>query len=238
MAERYYVGAYWVNRPESAKECSQRAETYFRLLASLDPNWAHWFGKADTLEEALKLRISPVAATFEALLAQKENRLPIDGYSLALWNGEQHPGATSTDFACGTSSRFVPNVCILDPPTPARSPHGERIVNASTLTQVLRAMAIAWEPDWGVVMSQAFLDRVFPGKLPPVLVGWATYLSRRRGPVPRLPAPVRVEPVENLGTLITLTPERFTADNPSHVELAAHVRSLLDQAGLLSSPQP
>jgi len=76
------------------------------------------------------------------------------------------------------------------------------------------------------------------GKLPPVLVGWATYLSRRRGPVPPLPAPVRVEPVEDLGTLITLTPERFTAENPAHVELAAHVRALLDQAGLLAPAQP
>lgn len=238
MAERYYAGVYWLNRQESAKECAQRAETYFRLLASRDPTWAHWFGKADTLEEALKLRIDPVAATFEALFAQKEYRLLADGYSLGLWNGEQHPGATRTDFACGTSSRFLSNTCVLNPPTPARSPHGERIVNASTMTQVLRAMALAWEPDWGVVMSQAFLDRIFPDKLPPVLVGWVTYLSRRRGPVPPLPAPVRVEPVEELGTLITLTPERFTAENSSHVELAAHVRSLLDQAGLLAPAQP
>ena len=76
------------------------------------------------------------------------------------------------------------------------------------------------------------------GKLPPVLVGWITYLSSRRGPVPALPAPVRVEPVENLGTLITLTPERFTADNPAHVELATHVHSLLDRAGLLAPAQP
>ncbi len=238
MAERYYAGVYWLNRQESAKECARRAETYFRLLAPLDPSWSRWFGKADTLEEALKLRIDPVAASFEALFVQKEHRLLADGYSLGLWNGEQHPGATRTNFACGTSSRFVSNACVLEPPTPARSPHGERIVNASTMTQVLRAMAIAWEPDWGVVMSQAFLDRAFPSKLPPVLVGWVTYLSRHRGPVPRLPAPVRVEPVEDLGTLITLTPERFTAANPSHLELAAHVRALLDQSGLLAPAQP
>jgi hypothetical protein len=238
VPERYYAGAYWSNRPETSLDCARRAETYFRLLASLDPTWAHWFGKADTLEEALKLRIDPVAATFEVLFAQKEYQLPVDGYSLGLWNGEQHPGATRTNFACGISSRFLSNACVLNPPTPARSPHGERIVNASTMTQALRAMALAWEPDWGVVMSQAFLDQIFPGKLPPVLVGWVTYLSHRRGPVPPLPSPVRVEPVENLGTLITLTPERFTADNPTHVELAAHVSVLLDQVGLLAPAQP
>jgi Immunity protein 52 len=239
MLETYYAGVYWLNRHETSKDCARRAETYFCLLASLDPTWAHWFGKADTLEEALKLRIDPVATTFEALLAQKEYQLPIDGYSLGLWNGEQHPGATSTDFTCGCSSRFVPNVCVLEPPTPARSPQGERIVVASTMTQVLRAMAIAWEPDRGVAMSHSHREMLRKdGKLPPVLVGWVTYLSRRRGHVPPLPAPVRVEPVENLGTLITLTPERFTAANPSHVELATHVRALLEEAGLLAPAQP
>jgi hypothetical protein len=44
---------------------------------------------------------------------------------------------------------------------------------------------------------------------------------------------VRVEPVEDKGTLIVLTPERFTAANPAHVELAQRVRGLLDRAGLL-----
>jgi hypothetical protein len=239
MLETYYAGVYWLSRPESSQACARRAETYFRLLASHDPSWIHWFGKADTLEEALKLRIDPVTATFEALFAQKEYQLPVDGYELGLWNGEQHPGATRTNFACGTSSRFVPNVCVLEPPTPGRSPQGDRIVNASTMTQVLRAMALAWEPDRGVVMSHSHRELLRQdGKLPPVLVGWVTYLSRRRGSVPPLPAPVRVEPVEDLGTLITLTPERFTADNPAHVEMAAHVRALLDQAGLLAPAQP
>jgi hypothetical protein len=239
MLETYYAGVYWLNRPEPSHACARRAEAYLHLLASLDHTWAHWFGKADTLEEALKLRIAPVAATFDALFAQEEHQLPVNGYSLGLWNGEQHPGATSINFTCGTSSRFVPNVCVLEPPTPARSPHGERIVNASTMTQVLRAMALAWEPDRGVVMSHPHREMLRQdGKLPPVLVGWITYLSRRRGPIPPLPSPVRVEPVEDLGTLITLTPERFTADNPAHVELAAHVRALLDQAGLLAPAQP
>ena len=239
MLETYYAGVYWLNRPETSQACAQRAETFFRLLASLDPSWAHWFGKADTLEEALKLRIDPVATVFESLFAQKEHQTVRGGYALALWNGDSSTNATTTNFSCGSSSHFVSNVCVLEPPEPARSPAGERIVNAPTMTQVLRAMALAWEPDRGVVLSHSHREMLRKdGKLPAVLVGWVTYLSRRRGPVPPLPAPVRVEPVEELGTLITLTPERFTADNPSHVELATHVRSLLDQAGLLSPPQP
>ncbi|NMO22117.1 Imm52 family immunity protein, partial [Pyxidicoccus fallax] len=53
-----------------------------------------------------------------------------------------------------------------------------------------------------------------------------------------LPAPVRIEPVEDKGTLIILTPERFTASNPEHVALAARVHELLGGAGLLHPLYP
>lgn len=47
-----------------------------------------------------------------------------------------------------------------------------------------------------------------------VWLGWVTYLARHRGAVPPLPTPVRIDPVEDKGTLIVLTPERFTVANP------------------------
>jgi hypothetical protein len=51
--------------------------------------------------------------------------------------------------------------------------------------------------------------------------------------VPPLPPPVQVEPVEDRGSLVILTPERFTASNPEHVALAARVHEVLGHAGLL-----
>jgi hypothetical protein len=69
-------------------------------------------------------------------------------------------------------------------------------------------------------------------------LGWATYFSRRRGEVPPLPTPVRVEPVEDKGTLILLTPERFSTANPAHLELAHHVTETLSRAGLLGPLRP
>jgi len=105
--------------------------------------------------------------------------------------------------------------------------------------QALRALAIAWEQDWGAGMSDAHRNLIMH-KCPDVWLGWVTYLSRRQGRVPPLPAPVRVEPVEELGTLVILTPERFRVSNPEHLALSEQVRELLDQAGLLKSvpPQP
>ncbi|HLL83109.1 MAG TPA: Imm52 family immunity protein, partial [Longimicrobium sp.] len=67
-------------------------------------------------------------------------------------------------------------------------------------------------------------------------VGWLMYFSREQGVVPPLPAPVRIEPVGDKGTLVILTPERLTAANPEHVELGRQVRRLLSKAGLLEDP--
>jgi hypothetical protein len=71
-----------------------------------------------------------------------------------------------------------------------------------------------------------------------IYLGWMTYLSCQRGRVPPLPAPVRTEPVVDRGTLILLTPERFTVANPEHVALARRVRALLEPTGLLGPSHP
>ncbi|MFY0526447.1 Imm52 family immunity protein [Archangium gephyra] len=65
-----------------------------------------------------------------------------------------------------------------------------------------------------------------------------TYLSRRLGSLPPLPAPVRIEPVGTLGWLLVLSPEPMTASNPEHVAFTARVRELLDRAGLIERPKP
>lgn len=52
---------------------------------------------------------------------------------------------------------------------------------------------------------------------------------------PSLPPPVRVESVEEKGSLVILTPERLSID---HVELARTVADSLDRAGLLGPLLP
>lgn len=109
---------------------------------------------------------------------------------------------------------------------------------ATGLTEVVRAMALAWEPECAIATSEAHRDLLPQPPRAGTFVGWVTYFSRRRGSVPPLPAPVRVEPVEDKGTLVILTPERFTAANPEHIALAARVQELLTQAGLLGPLKP
>ncbi len=113
----------------------------------------------------------------------------------------------------------------------------ERLLHAPVLAQVLTCMATAWDPDFAVATSTQMGDLVEKREWE-VRVGWLTYLSRRLGQVPPLPAPVRIEPVGTLGWLLVLSPEPMTASNPEHVALTSRVRELLDRAGLIQRPEP
>ena len=136
-----------------------------------------------------------------------------------------------------TADALIPSNCVLRPYK--RGSIAERVLTASVMAEVLRAMALAWEPEWGVVTSHQYDDLVSEQVMAAgTSIGWVMYFSRLRGKVPPLPAPVRIEPVEDKGTLVTLTPERFTASNPEHVALAARVHELLDRARLLRPLQP
>ncbi|NTX08639.1 immunity 52 family protein [Myxococcus sp. CA040A] len=134
--------------------------------------------------------------------------------------------------ACGGSSEWVGNSCVYT--LPSKGPSLERILSASALAALIRRTADAWEPEWGVAISEQHRDVLKPRRPKGTpYVGWVTYLAQHRGTLPPLPSPVRIEPVADKGTLIILTPERFTVSNPEHVALAERVRELLDRAGLL-----
>jgi hypothetical protein len=98
-------------------------------------------------------------------------------------------------------------------------------------------MATAWDPDFAMVSSTEMVRLVQKRKWE-VRVGWLTYLSRRLGRLPPLPAPVRIEPVGTIGWLLHLSPEPMTASNPEHVAFTTRVRELLDRAGLIELPEP
>jgi len=239
MIETYYTGTYWGPRQEDAERCAQRLAHLARLLAPVDPLFAQWFKSAKTLKESLK---RPLDSDIDGLrryiqrkMMKDDRRVPMPelGFSVWLWNGGSGGGNAWLQMAFGGYSERVPNSCGLQ--APDEGPIGERVLSSSFQTEVLRAIATAWDPDWGVAISHAHRD-IIEKKCPHVLVGWVTYLSHRLGRVPPLPAPVRIEPVGELGTLLILTPERFTASNPAHLELAERVRVLLDRAGLLQAP--
>jgi hypothetical protein len=93
-------------------------------------------------------------------------------------------------------------------------------------------MIDAWDPDWGVIDSDAYQD-LRPELMEQIpRIGWLIYTSNRFGRVPLVPAPATVTPFGTQGSLITVTPERFDVRNPAHVEAADRVAAALDAAKL------
>jgi hypothetical protein len=231
MTERYHVGGYWSGRKESAEECARRAETFFRRLSRCDPLFSRWFEQADSLEEALRLQFEPTYQSFVRLFGKEDNQLDGDGIIFGAWTGHDEGHGSGVTLICGSNSPPPPNNCRLY--LPDQQPNADRVLTVPLLEEVLRALVLAWEPDWATVFSDEFRATLSETGKWGTFVGWVTYVSRRRGEVPPLPEPVRVEPVEDKGTLIILTPERLTITNPEHVSLGQRIQQLLKERGLL-----
>jgi hypothetical protein len=132
---------------------------------------------------------------------------------------------------CGSAAEVAPNSCVLY--LPSEEPEAGRVLTVPVLSQVLRAMVLAWEPDWGIVASHEWQEAVRSKEDEREPVGWFTYFSTSRGNAPSLPEPVRSEFVEGQGTLVLLTPERLSTANPEHLALGRRVQEALDARGLL-----
>jgi hypothetical protein len=242
MIETYYVGTYWGTRRESSEECARRGQAFFEAMGRCDPFFGRWFrappSRISPPPQALELDIP----TFQALFVQGQNhndegRVIEDlGFRIVVDNGKW-PGTRQREFSsvyirCGAyAASSGPNSCVLNLPSAGASM--DTIVRAPMLANILRAMVLAWDPGWGVATSDTHRMMSTERATVGTFVGWLMYFPRQLGTVPPLPPPVQVEPIEGRGTLVILTPERFTASNPEHVALAARTHETLSQAGLL-----
>lgn len=231
--DSYYAGAYWGPRQETPEECARRAEAFLAAIANIDPAFSRWFEGGRSRKDALKRPIEPSGEALEKRVRRgRDRQFESLGYSVWAWNGASDDyDASGFNFNCGGYSEGLSNRCVVDLPT--RGPNADRVLSVPVLTRLLRSMVLAWEPDSALATSTMHRDAVTPEDDAEAFVGWIMYFPRSRGAVPPLPSPVRVEPVEDKGTLIVLTPERLTAENPEHVELGQRVHELLNRAGLL-----
>ncbi|HEX5752111.1 MAG TPA: immunity 52 family protein [Archangium sp.] len=229
--DKYYAAVYWVRRKEPIEACARRTEAFFNLLSQCDPIYARWFEQADSRKKALQLQFEPTYETFLRFFRRRKYNEGAFGFSFSAWTGheEQALGGMAM-LGCGSDAATPPNNCLLY--LPKEELGLERVLTARVLGQVMRAMALAWEPDWGGVFSDAY-QSLRNEPVGPPRTGWLMYFSRHWGQVPPLPEPVHTESVEDKGTLVILTPERFDGHDPAHVALADQVRTLLDEAGLV-----
>ena len=227
MLEDYFTYCYWPERDEPPKKTAERMSAFLKGLGRQDAAFGRWFEQAKSLKRALELEFEPAPEALERLL--KKNKYAL---IFSAWNGRSDEEEGCDMRMSRGSLGIVPGRCMLN-----LRPIGrlwERVGTSTGLAAVMRCMALAWEPEWGISSSHDHWESLSPKPELGEFVGWITYYPRSRGTVPPLPAPVRIEPVEDLGALVILTPERFTLHNPAHVELAARVRELLGRAGLLT----
>ncbi|RKH58924.1 hypothetical protein D7V93_15850 [Corallococcus llansteffanensis] len=242
-AEDYYVGAYWGPRKESPADCARRTAEFLTLLASCDPLLAQWYKPARTRQEARKYPLMPpdpatLTESFRRGVNREKGGPAIEQLGFTFWFGNEGARGEDVDLriTCGDHGGATPNSCVMT--LPSRGANAERLSTAPVLSGVVRSMAQAWDPDWALATSWDHRAAMDDTPRAGGFVGWVTYLPRRRGTVPPLPAPVHIEPVENRGALIVLAPERLTARNPEHVERGKRVRELLARAGLMQPVTP
>lgn len=241
MTDHHYVGAYWGARRETAAECARRLTFFFQGMAQYDPTFTQWYSGGPGVPRGAPGHSVATDERFLAALLEK-SRSRTDrgkkvieplGFIRILWNAKRD--ASEIHLSCGGYSPGMMNFCLFNPIR--RGPVRERLLTEPVMTGVLTSMATAWEPDYAMVGSSEMVEatRKQEGE---VRVGWLTYLSRRLGALPPLPAPVRIAPVGDLGWLLVLSSEPLSAGNPEHVAFTASIRERLDRAGLIALPPP
>ncbi|NPC81915.1 hypothetical protein HPC49_27315, partial [Pyxidicoccus fallax] len=178
MPDTYYAGCYWRPRQELAEACARRASEFFRRLGALEPTWSRWHEPGSSFEKARKLQVSTDAAAFEKRFQRKRNRAG-DGYSFHLWAGDVAEETSGVDAYCGTGDPWARPSCVLTPPHEGGT--AQRVLTSSVLAEVVRAMALAWEPDCGVATSDLHRDTTWQRPAIGTFTGWITYFSRQRG---------------------------------------------------------
>ena len=240
--ESYYLAVYWGARKESAGECAQRARRVLVSLVECDPIFAHWFEQGASQNSALHNEIALTETSLEALFLKGANRgdfsnRPIEnlGFRVALWTGGEDGGSAKLTIKCGCYARApLVNSCVIGLPFSGAA--AARLLQTERLATIMKSSVLAWDPDWGVVMTRAYQSTLpAPATLAPQ-VGWMLYLSDRRGKIPQLPEPCKVRQIDRVGSLIVTTYDRFTVNNDAHVETARHVSEALNRDGLLGPP--
>ena len=234
VSDRLYAGAYWGPRSEEPGRCGERLLACLTELARVAVPLAAWHPKGGRRSTASTPNAAMSPAAIAAALQKGVNRRDADGSeiaelgrSLSLWNGQTEDGA---DFFvhCGSVTKVpgILNSFVLR--LPALSASAERLT-PERARDLMVAIVNAWDPDWAVISSDALRDAQLQTPGWP-FVGWLTYFSAARGPIPALPNWARAEYIATGGTLIRIDP---FAD-PLTTSRAKELGSLLAETGAMS----
>jgi len=241
--EQLNLRVRWGARREGLGECSNRALQFLQRLQKCDPTFAQWFECGESLEEALSNKVELSAKWIHEFFHRGRSKEHDDlGFRPhGLWNGFE-AGAAHVSFACG----LYPDAALLPGPNyvllefPFKGEEADRILQPVKLSEISRAAAEIWDPDW-IRVSNYEMDKIIhpEGRYKGQKVGWITYVSDRYGRLPALSPECEVTRIDDLGNLILITSiQKVTASNPAHVASIRRLSETLERAGMLAPTPP
>jgi len=242
MIETYYAACYWGAREESLEQCTSRLFNFMECFTKLHHSFSTWLDVNAKGYKGYKagvtrvLRINDVDEIRSLLLEDRATNddgrvLEELGFSVFLTNKLNKEPGTSISVTCGCTVDGVPSCCVID--LPYGSGTGSEVLTTDVLTSIMNCLVSSWNPTWGIVQSGHYRRMIEPSSKQAARIGWLTYLSKSYGTIPSLGNDIQVQEMGQSGSLITLTRERFTVSNPTHLQLAAHASSVLSEAGVL-----
>lgn len=218
------IAGYWPAREETVESCAARMLGFLDGLAAIDASLSHWSTPSSTQ------RVTPTSWAVDTLTAELlkgQNRNDRDqavieslGYSMVLRTEANEDGEHARlSVTCGVTSPRVKNVAVLNLPF--------RLGASPTITLELTALlAHCWEPDWALAVSGEMRKAQRTDSRGKLVLGTHTYLAPSRGPVPPLPVPFSVQPLDDSGgVIVSITDDDATPLLPS---LRAMLGSLLE----------
>ena len=233
-----YIKAYWRPRAESTHDCAMRLARMLGGLAMAHPAFARWNEQADTRVAANKPAwvmppdIEELTAVFEKGRQYKdEPRVPWPemGYSVSAWNGRDPPHGVSLILHSGTYADWIPFPNTIDLSLSRVGGDNTDLISVAVLKPALLNVAMAWEPDYAVVVPWTYWPRSFEGSdYPNLRSGWMIYLAPQYAER-MVPPPVAiVEPAVRGGMLLLATEQQFDMENPAHLAAADAIQIALE----------
>ncbi|GBF58724.1 hypothetical protein PbB2_02412 [Candidatus Phycosocius bacilliformis] len=227
MTSRFFLGAYWDARRESADDCAVKVSRLLNGMATIDPALSHWFERGRSRKDALTRTVDYAdPSRLQTLLLKGRNRYDegggvIDdlGFNLGLWNGAMDDdGEASLSVHCGSFNDRVGNNVLLDLPMQSRN-----LGDAKSAAALLALVAETWQPQWAGIMSKrAIVDRDFDADYP--FVDWMVYVPRVINAAPSF---ATVIPLAGLGSIVVVQPEPPQGNDPEELRRIGQVEAVL-----------
>lgn len=234
--------AYWGNRREGLEATAVRMATMLDSLKPIHPAFERWLWQIPQDEQWVPYGGEPrtiqgLVTAFQAELTDpnvERPSVPGFGFSTSAWNGEpeNRAGAFRCSLEHTDNPAIFPNLVTFT--LRSRQFGDPTMICTETLTQVLAAVAKAWNPVWATVYPKDLWNVL---ELPPapLRTGWITFLSNPLADEFVIPQGFRTEIGPDDGLIIVTTDAVFEPENPAHIALAEALKPALDR---IQPPDP